>query len=281
MRSLLPGTEERIAKLSHSEIAYSESKAEGPTLVLVHGLSVRRDSFRNVVPFLLKRFHVFAIDLRGHGFSSRHEGGYTFTEYSADLAEFVDQVVGNPAFVWGQSLGASTAIIAADRFPGSFSAVFAEDPGIMRTESSIPDDSYLHEALLNIRDMVLNNLSLEETIAVLTDGKSPDEIDSEANQILAEGWASLNARAIEAALERQLFVEFHPMDSILTVQCPAFLAQADPDLGGIILDSHIRDIEPLPPNWQFKRYSGAEHVIHYSNPEEIARDAIEFFDGIG
>ena len=281
MGPLITGTVDRLAELRATEIAYSEGDANGPPLVLVHGLSVRRDSFRKVVPHLLDRFHLFAIDHRGHGYSSHPEGGYTFAEYSADLAEFVDQVVGKPALVWGQSLGASTAIIAADRFPESFRAVFAEDPGIMRTESSIPDDSYLHEVMPNILDMIVDGLTPDEIVSVLSEGKDPEEIDHESFRVLAEGWAGLDRRTIETVLQRQLFVEYHPMDSLLSVKCPAYLAQADPDLGGIILDSHIRDIEPLPSNWQFKRYSGADHLIHYSHPAEIARDAITFFDRVG
>ena len=117
MDSLFDGATRSYAELSQTTIGYSEGPNHGPPLLLIHGLTVRRESFAPVIAELMKKFHVFAIDQRGHGQSGHPDTGYTFTNYSSDAAEFIEKVIGENSLIWGHSLGAGTAIVTAHRCP--------------------------------------------------------------------------------------------------------------------------------------------------------------------
>jgi pimeloyl-ACP methyl ester carboxylesterase len=80
--------------------------------VLVHGAMSDSRNWRTVGPALAERgYHVVAVDLRGHGRSSRAEA------YTAELLaqDVVDTVPAHPELVMGHSLGGLTVSLAVER----------------------------------------------------------------------------------------------------------------------------------------------------------------------
>lgn len=281
MDSLFDGATRSYAELSQTTIGYSEGPNHGPPLLLIHGLTARRESFAPVTAELMKKFHVFAIDQRGHGQSGHPDTGYTFTNYSNDAAEFIEKVIGENSLIWGHSLGAGTAIVTAHRYPDRVGALIAEDPPILRTSRGIPDDSFLLEILPQWAEYVRRKPTISELEKLLVSNEIIEEMGTEVIRYFAESLAQVDARTIDAALSGEAISVHHPMDSLFNVQCRSLLMQADPGLGGIIPDDFLENLLPLPPNWSLIRYAGHGHDIHKSDPVTVARDAIEFFESVG
>ena len=63
------------------------------------------------------RFHVYALDQRGHGDSGRPDGDYSAEEYAQDLALFFRVVGLDRAIVAGQSLGGRVGQVFAATHP--------------------------------------------------------------------------------------------------------------------------------------------------------------------
>ena len=55
-------------------INYAEGPASGPPLVLLHGIISRWQYFLPIIPNLSIRWHIYALDFRGHGKSGRVPG---------------------------------------------------------------------------------------------------------------------------------------------------------------------------------------------------------------
>lgn len=91
-------------------ISYRRS-GEGPPLVLVHGTAGAHWSFRFLVPTLVDRFTVYAIDRRGRG-DSGDRADYVIEHEFEDVAAVVDSVA-EPASLFGHSYGATVALGAA------------------------------------------------------------------------------------------------------------------------------------------------------------------------
>src|SRR5438132_10907129 len=70
-------------------------------------------SFSVLLPALVPGFHIFALDLRGHGASGRVKNGYRITDVAADVIEFLRFAVPSPAALFGHSLGGMVAMCAA------------------------------------------------------------------------------------------------------------------------------------------------------------------------
>ncbi len=89
----------------------------GPPLVLLHGTGGHAESWiRNVLP-LAAHFHVYAIDMVGHGFSDKPDLAYTPRDYAAHVRAFLDAVGVARAHVTGESLGGWVALWLALEHP--------------------------------------------------------------------------------------------------------------------------------------------------------------------
>jgi pimeloyl-ACP methyl ester carboxylesterase len=85
---------------------------EGPAVVLVHGLGLSLDSWRQVIDPLADRHRVVAYDLRGHGRSGPSPtGDYSLEAHAADLAAVLATTTGDrPVVLVGHSLGGAVVL---------------------------------------------------------------------------------------------------------------------------------------------------------------------------
>lgn len=100
---------------------FYEDSGDGQAVVLIHGYSVDSRLWQHQTPALVKAgFRVVSYDVRGHGRSMVPPVGYTWENYSQDLAELLDrlnlesavtQPLGEPAaHVVGLSMGGGIAL---------------------------------------------------------------------------------------------------------------------------------------------------------------------------
>jgi pimeloyl-ACP methyl ester carboxylesterase len=90
------------------------------TVVLLHGMLENAWAWEATVEAgLSERFHVVAVDLRGHGDSDRvgPGGEYDFAEYIADLHELIPVVARRRLSIVGHSLGGALAGLYAGACP--------------------------------------------------------------------------------------------------------------------------------------------------------------------
>ena len=112
------------------EIAVTEFPNPGrPPVVLLHGIGSRGQSWWPVIDPLAARFHLYQLDLRGHGASGKPSAGYLVEHYAADLNAALDALdlqSGEPR-IMGHSLGESAPV--AGRRAGGRGSVAASPTG--------------------------------------------------------------------------------------------------------------------------------------------------------
>jgi pimeloyl-ACP methyl ester carboxylesterase len=81
----------------------------GHAVILLHGYSDSWFSFSRVLPLLDPKYHVFALDLRGHGDSDRPDGGYDMRGLAADVLAFMNAQRLARVTVVGHSMGSIVA----------------------------------------------------------------------------------------------------------------------------------------------------------------------------
>ena len=110
--------EEKNVTLSNGlKLHYYEWPGAGPTLVFLHPSSGYGRMWEWTVDRLGGRFHVLALDQRGHGDSGRPDGDYSAEEYADDLYLFFRQVGIDRAVIAGQSLGGRVGMVFAATWP--------------------------------------------------------------------------------------------------------------------------------------------------------------------
>ena len=87
-----------------------------PPLVLVHGLRDHSHSFDDVARGLLDRYHVLALDLRGHG-DSETTPYYAFGHFVLDLHNLVRALRLQRPILVGHSMGGELVVRLAGSFP--------------------------------------------------------------------------------------------------------------------------------------------------------------------
>jgi pimeloyl-ACP methyl ester carboxylesterase len=98
-------------------LRYYEWAGSGPNLVLLHGSGSYALQWEQVANHLDERLHVFALDQRGHGDSSRPDGEYSADEGAADVHEFVKALGLGQIVIAGNSLGGRVAQVFAAEYP--------------------------------------------------------------------------------------------------------------------------------------------------------------------
>ena len=112
-----------VALANGLNIRYYEWPGTGPNLVFLHPSSGYGRMWDRTTGFLESRFHVFALDQRGHGDTDRPDGAYSAEEYAEDLHLFLEARGLDKAIVAGHSLGGRVAQVFAATYPEQATAI--------------------------------------------------------------------------------------------------------------------------------------------------------------
>ncbi|MGK7950214.1 MAG: alpha/beta fold hydrolase [Xenococcaceae cyanobacterium] len=90
-------------------ITYQNCGERGAAVVLIHGFGASWGHWRKNLPVLGESCRCYALDLLGFGGSAKPTPGgdieYTFETWGQQVADFCREVVGEPAFLVGNSIG--------------------------------------------------------------------------------------------------------------------------------------------------------------------------------
>ena len=133
----MPTAVDRYSEVNGLRIHYLDWGTSGKQpLVLLHGIARVAHTFDHLAPHFRDRYHVIAVDMRGHGDSAWHpEGAYTVEDYTSDIEKLVEQMDLRDIVFWGNSTGGRVAQMMAGLHPGRVAAVIVEDVGPERPES--------------------------------------------------------------------------------------------------------------------------------------------------
>lgn len=139
------GVEEKQIELPNGNIInYGELSNENPALLLIHGQMVAWQDYTCVLRDLSKKWHVYAIDVYGHGKSSHDESLYYIDTNGNDLIWFIKNVIREKTLVCGHSNGALTAAYIASRCESQLIGVLLEDPPVFSTEGDDWEKSFAY-----------------------------------------------------------------------------------------------------------------------------------------
>lgn len=106
----------RILELSSGAVQVTDSgKADGQTIVLLHGYANSLHWFDRLEPLLTDEHRVIRVDLLGFGGSEKPESGYSIPEQAATVAEALSELDVDGALVVGNSMGGSVAASLAEQ----------------------------------------------------------------------------------------------------------------------------------------------------------------------
>ena len=91
---------------------------DNPSVVMFHAVGMSSQIWNNAARDLARDYHVFSFDLRGHGDTEHHDGGYTFQQIGQDTASVIQALGLEGSIAVGHSAGGMSILIADSLFPG-------------------------------------------------------------------------------------------------------------------------------------------------------------------
>ncbi len=241
----------------------------GRTIVLLHGLTSSRSSYRGIVPALVERgCRGLNVDLRGHGETGPGHR-YRADDYAADVIDLLDEAGIGPAVLVGHSLGGVTATAVAVARPDLVSAVFLEDPPLFEGDDKIrqasPAARFFPIFAARIRGWQEAGTTPADVAEVL--GNQPSPLGGRAVERLgpdrmlarADDLLAFDPAAIDAAIGGETWQGYDPLTPL---PCPVTVVAADPDVGAVFLPDHGRWFTAANPQARIETITGQAHGIH-------------------
>ena len=255
------------------EVNFAEGPDNGPPMVLIHGLGGRWTSWEPVIDKFAEHWHVYAIDLRGHGDSGRVPGGYGFNDYPAEVIEFLREVVAQSAYLVGHSLGAVTAAGVCARAPELIAAAALVDPPLyIREWFNESNFAPGFQRTLNLRN---KNLDAKATAIELR--KIDDESSDDAIAMRAISVVKTDPGVWAVAIDGRQTESWDPDAVLSAATSPVLLIQANPDKGGALRDVEAARTVELLPQGRYVKWEDSGHGMHSEQPERFVQLVNTFF----
>jgi len=200
---------------------YRGGAADGPAILLSHGVTDSGACWPELAPVLADRFHIVAYDARNHGHSEHTHNVYGWDTLGDDEAGLIAALELAPVILVGHSMGAGTAAACAARHPALIRACVLEDPPWMNGGPAVPSQGPSRREAYE----KMQNQSIDELIAGARKN-SPGWDPS-----ILPPWAAAKKQfnLDIADLYRPDFATW--TRTAEAIRCPVLLITANPELG--------------------------------------------------
>lgn len=232
-------------------------------LVMLHGGAWRWQEYLSLIPSLARRWHTYALDLRGNGRSGWVPDTYRLQDFAQDNAEFVKRL-NAPAALVGHSIGGVIALMVAARCPQKVKALIIED-------SPLTLDNY-RKVVDSSRDMFGLWLSLKKSaqseqelsLALADAYKDYPGVTSAWILFFAGCLWQLDPTYFNTLLyDFDGFTEGYDYQNILArIDCPVLFLRGETKLGAVMTDDEISWLQQNFNNAQCARIDGVGHLLH-------------------
>jgi pimeloyl-ACP methyl ester carboxylesterase len=250
-----------------TRIHYVEVNSDGSPLLLVHGIGMDWRVWQAVSRRFAPRFHLYAVDLRGHGESGKPEHGYSLAHYAADLEDLLSTLDLRNVTLVGSSLGGAIAAVVEAPIEMVSHRVLVDPP---LTLGPIRDESMF-------RDILMLKHEPEEILAHYLSVLNPGA-GQHAMRMMSEMWHRTSDVVIEELLSDP--DSYYEMDRELrNIESPTLLIQADPGRGAVLRDVDIQRALQRLPRGASVTVADAGHAVHAFKPAEFVSIVERFADG--
>jgi pimeloyl-ACP methyl ester carboxylesterase len=265
-------------------VHYVDFGGEGEPLLMVHGLTGSALNWMAVGPRLSKHHHVLAIDLAGFGQTPLFHRSAALGANANLVHSFIEQVIGEPTILMGNSMGGHIAILEAADHAGWVAALVLVDPAIPGVQFRRPEPGMLGFAAAvsipgGLAEMVVDRRARElgaeqlvkQIISVVA--ADPARIDSamlEAHVQLTRERANLGRQNSRAFLQATRSLGLRMADprfwaKVKRVQAPTLVIHGE--LDRLIPLAAARDLIRRRPDWTLEVLEGVGHVPMMETPD--------------
>jgi pimeloyl-ACP methyl ester carboxylesterase len=259
----LPPYRHRTIDASGVPIHLVELPGDGPPLLLIHGIGMDWRVWQAISRRLHPYFHLYFVDLRGHGNSGKPATGYSVAQYAADVEDVIDALGLTGLTIVGSSLGGMVALALEAPVDVITHRILVDPP---LTGGPVRDPATFSE-ILRLKD---DEHALTAYLASTNPG-----VGNYYLRTMAEMWREAAEGVITDMLAHSR--DYFDLDGHLPhIDAPTLIMQADPECGGVLRDDQAGHALSLLPLGRLVKVAGSGHAIHASKPDGFVRLVREF-----
>ena len=254
-----------IFEVEERKIAYKMSgNPEGSKLVLIHGLFVNSDCWRDQLQFFEPDYHILRFDLFGHGRSHKPGKRFTIRNYVTDMSLLLDHLGWSDDLIFmGHSLGGMVALVYA-----------LENPS--KAKKLIVASSYCfvsNEAITDVIGRVKSNPVHKFALGIGKRGLAPYNEDT-AEWVAKQMSDHMTQK--DALLATAASAGFNICENLRNLQIPTLLIVGEKDITTPVWASAM--LHEWLPQSEIIIIPGASHLVLIDHAEEFNNHIKDFLD---
>jgi pimeloyl-ACP methyl ester carboxylesterase len=256
-----------------TRIAFLERPGGDRPLLLLHGITDDARTYEPLLERIDPALHVYALDFRGHGDSSKPDARYDTDAYADDVRGFIREQVGAPVLLAGHSLGGLVTVQVGATAPELVSRLFLEDPPLYFVNGLDEIFETLFNAMVEMaRTLQEGSRSREEWFQVLANAPDPytgkpgietmgeARIERRLNSI-----GRMKPQALEDALAGSL--EWDTDEVLARIRAPVVMITGNPALGAVITPAESDRVTELVRGARVIHIDNVGHLVHDQQPD--------------
>lgn len=256
-------------KFDDTNLFYLDA-GSGYPVFLIHGMGSDHAVWAELIPLLQNDYRVIAMDLRGHGLSSKTPGPYSIELFSEDILQLIESFnIGQAHFI-GHSMGGAILQEMAINNPTIFSSIT-----IISSFSYI--DHQLEEKLVKLRD-ILNNKGYNEFFDACLEITYNPQFVIKNKELLDEFKDSMakysSISSLTSTINACLKVDYK--SSLNKITTPSSIVAGENDV--FVSINHAIKLSREIPNSKIDIIPGASHNMLVEQPLETYNVIRNFLD---
>jgi pimeloyl-ACP methyl ester carboxylesterase len=247
-----------VARVNGIDLFYTD-QGEGDPVVLIHGLGSSSADWELQLPALVPSHRVLAVDLRGHGQSSKPAGPYSIAEFADDVATLIEGLGVQACHLVGLSLGGMTALELAATRPDLVMSAVIVNSGPDFIPRTLKDKALVWQRLALVR------LAGPEKVAHLVVKRTlPGEQHAELRSRVIESLGNNDKDAYLASMKA--IIGWSVRDRLTSISASTLVVASEFDYGS------IQSKQPIVDEAQAARMvvvEGARHLLPVEKPDEF------------
>ena len=246
---------------------YCEIAGEGEPLLLIHGLGSCVADWDPQIEYFRQGYRVIAVDLRGHGQSSKPQDGYSIERFARDMAGLLDALETGPVHVAGLSLGGMVAFQLAVDAPERVKSLT-----IVNSGPAVPAQTFKQRLPLYVRLIYIRTLGLHRMAKAISKRLFPEPQQADLQSRFIERLSANEKRCYVASL-RAIFAGWGVAEHLGDIRCPVLVIAADQDYTPVELKQAYVD---RLPDARLVVIPNSRHALPLEKPREFNHALADF-----
>ncbi|HMM05412.1 MAG TPA: alpha/beta fold hydrolase [Clostridiales bacterium] len=264
------------------KMAYIEmGNPNGTPLMLLHGMTDSSRSWSSIVPYLVKEYHLYIPDQRGHGDTDKPDmKKYDRSLFAYDLSCFMDEMGLTKVSIMGHSMGSMNAQAFAMDYPDKVDKLILESTIMIGSNSATDAGSFSEydmESPANAGKTWSEIVTWDPFIQWWYYNTIPvpkvfhQMVMSDCYNYPPENWTFLFPASYQARI-----LANHNIDTlVLHGSLDYLMGSATQDK---VKSQMSQAYDGKTATYEYKEYTGYGHNIHWEIPETIATDVKAFLN---